>query len=150
MALAGVMIRTETRPNQPFRLLLTGEAGSWLPALQAIVGPRWVQPHRVASGDELLEAVRSQEVDAAVIDDQVGWAIDILRLLRTIRRLDARLPVVVVTSIRDRRRMQAMLELRAHSVLGHPVEFEQLVRQIHSMMVRLDRMLHDGPDEPRG
>ena len=143
------MVRTDTKPQTPFRLLLTGEANAWLPALEAIVGPRFIQPQRVTSDEELLDVVRDRRVDAAVLDDQVDWAVDVLRLLRLIRRMDARLPVVVVTSHRDRRRMQTMLELHAHSVLGHPVQLEQLLRQIHSMMTRLDEMLRHGLRGPR-
>ena len=146
---AGRMVRTETQSPKPFRLLLTGESNAWLPALEAIVGPRFIQPQRVTSDEELLDVVRDRRVDAAVLDDEVDWAVDVLRLLRLIRRMDARLPVVVVTSHRDRRRMQTMLELHAHSVLGHPVQLEQLLRQIHSMMTRLDQMLRHGLRGPR-
>ena len=142
-----MMVETQSQPSRPFRLVVTGEAGSWLPALEAIVGPQWIEPQPVSSDRELMQVVETRQADAAVLDDEVDWALDILRILRMIRRVDAALPVVVVTQHRDHRRLQAMLELKAHSVVGHPLGFEQLLRQIHGMMVRMDRMLREGLGE---
>lgn len=144
------MVTANKNPQAPFRLVVTGEAESWLPALEQVVGWKVLEPHRVDDGDELIEVVKYHRADAAVLDDQVAWGVDILGILRMIRRLDARLPVVVVTSHRDRRWLQAALELRAYSVLARPLEFEALLRQIHGMMLRLSGMLHDsgGPFGP--
>ena len=139
-----MMVETQRQQEKPFRLIVTGEANAWLPALETIVGPRWIAPHRVNNDRELLDVVEARQADAAVLDDQVDWALDILRILRLIRRLDTTLPVVVVTHHRDRRRLQAMLELRAYSVVGHPLELEQLLRQIHGMMLQMNRMLREG------
>jgi len=139
------MVETQHKPVKPVRLAVTGESRSWLPALEAIVGPAGILPRHVGSDQELLDVVQAKQVDAAVLDDSVDWALDVLRALRLIRRMNARLPVVVVTGHRDRQHLQAMLELRAHSVLGRPVELEQLLRQIQGMMTRLNRMLREGP-----
>jgi len=138
------VVETRYKPGGPFRLAVTGESRSWLPAVARLVGPRWVQPRPVDSDEGLIELVHDHEADAVVLDDEVPWSADVIRLLRIIRRLDARLPVVVVTGQRDRHVLQAMLDLRAYSVLGRPVELEQLLRQIHGMMVRLDRVLRSG------
>jgi len=142
---ASAMVETQPKLSQPFRLIVTGESRSWLQALDAIVGPRWVAPCQVNSDRELLDVVQGQQADAVVLDDAVEWALDVLRILRLIRRADARLPVVVVTRHRDRQHLQAMLDLRAYSVLGRPVELEQLLRQIHGMMLQMNRMLREGP-----
>jgi len=127
--------------DRPFNLVVTGEAESWLPALDKIVGRRWLVTHRVSSDDELLEAVQTREVDAAVLDDAAQWSLDILKLLRMIRRLDAVLPVVVITGRCDRRWLEDALRLAVFSVISRPLELEELLRQIQRMMVRLDRML---------
>jgi len=127
--------------DRPFNLVVTGEAESWLPALDKIVGRRWLVTHRVSSDDELLEAVQTREVDAAVLDDAAQWSLDILKLLRMIRRLDAVLPVVVITGRCDRRWLEDALRLAVFSVISRPLELEELLRQIQRMMIRLDRML---------
>ena len=61
-----------------------------------------------------------------------------------IRRLDAVLPVVVLTTRRDRRWLEHALRLAAFSVVVKPLELEELLRQIQRMMVRMDAMLHRG------
>ena len=147
----GVMAIARHQTERPFRLVVTGEAESWLPALAQLISPKYVQPHKVSGDDELISIVRARQADAAVLDDQVDWGLDVLRLLRTIRRLDAQLPVVVVTGHRDRRYLQSALELRAYSVVARPLALEQLLQQIHGMMIHLERTLRMGrPPRPTG
>jgi DNA-binding NtrC family response regulator len=139
------MVATLNKARQPFNLVVTGEAEAWLPALKQIVGPRWLTTHRVKGDEELLEVVEAGVADAAVLDDAVGWHLDVLQLLRMIRRLDAMLPVVVITGRRDRRWLEDALRLAAFSVVARPLQLEELLRQIRRMMVRLDRALREGP-----
>jgi len=65
-----------------------------------------------------------------------------------IRRVNAVLPVVVVTSRSDRRLLQEALRLTAFSVVTRPLALEELLRQIHRMMIHLDQMLRQGDVEP--
>lgn len=109
-----------------------------------LIGPKYVQPYMVNGDEELIGIVKARQADAAVLDDQVDWGLDVLRMLRMIRRLDAQLPVVVVTGHRDRRYLQSALELRAYSVVARPLALEQLIRQIHGMMAQMERMLRTG------
>ena len=141
------MVATLNQRRSPFGLLVTGEAVSWLPALEQIVGPEWLVPYRVRNDGELLDVVRSGLADAAVLDDEAEWLLDALQLLRMIRRLDAVLPVVVVTSRRDRRWLEHALRLTAFSVVAKPLEREELLRQIQRMMFRIDEMLRNGPED---
>jgi len=126
---------------EPLELVVTGQAVSWLPALRQIVGPQWLRARNVRSDHELLEVVRSGQADAAVLDDESLWDLDVLPMLRMIRRLDANLPVVVVTDHTDRQWLENALRLAAFSVVVKPLELEELLRQIHGIMLRLARML---------
>ena len=135
------MVATLKEQKDPFGLVVTGEAESWLPALEIIVGPDVLVPYKVNSDSELLDVVQSGLADAAVIDDEAKWTVDVLQLLRMIRRLDASLPVVVVTARRDRRLLEDALRLAAFSVVVKPLELEELLRQIQRIMVRLDQLL---------
>lgn len=121
-----------------------------MPALGKIIGPRWLRPRRVRSDHELLEVVRAKAADAAVLDDTGDWDIDVLRLLRMIRQLDAALPVVVVTEHTDRQWLENALRLAVYSVVVKPLELEELLRQVHGIMLKLNRMLHetDPPLQP--
>lgn len=137
------MVTTARRRRGPFSLVVTGEAEAWLPALEVIVGHDYLAPHRVDSGGELLDVVRSGQADAAVLDDQTDWLEDVLQLLRMVRRVDAALPVVVVTAHRERRWLEDALGLAAFSVVNRPLALEELLRQIQRMMDRIDRTLRD-------
>jgi DNA-binding NtrC family response regulator len=139
------MVAARIHERLPFSLAVTGEAESWLPALELIISSRYLCPRRVHGDQELLEMVELGAVDAAVLDDSAEWELDVLQLLRMIRRLDAVLPVVVVTGRRDRHWLQDALRLAAFSVVTRPLELEELLRQIERMMRRLDDMLRGGP-----
>ena len=138
---------TALHPDRtPFSLLVTGEAESWLPALQQIVAPQYLVARRVENDRELLHVVEAGAADAAVLDDSADWVLDALRLLRMIRRVNHTLPVVVVTGRRDRHWLENALRLTAFSVVTRPLELEVLLRQIRRMMIRIDEMLRrDGP-----
>ncbi len=138
------MVLARNNSSLPLHLVVTGESVGWLPALQQIVGPQFLQTRRVRSDQELLDVVRSGKADAAVLDDESPWDIDVLRMLRQVRQLNQELPVVVVTSHTDRQWLELALQLRAYSVIGKPVNFESLLRQIHGMMMRISRWIQEG------
>ena len=127
--------------DQPLSLVVTGEAESWLPALEQIVGPHLLQAYQARDKTDLLDAVKSGVADAAVLDDATNWDVSVLQLLRMIRRLDRRLPVAIVTTHTDRRWLEDALRLAAFSVMTKPLQLESLLQQIQRMMFRLDQML---------
>ena len=137
------MVAALNERKSPFGLVVTGEAESWRPVIEQLIGPQWVTTLTVNSRNELLEVVRAGVVDAAVLDDTAGFGIEALQMLRMIRRLDAMLPVVIVTEHTERRWLEDALRLAAFSVVSRPLELEELLRQIQRMMIRLDQMLHE-------
>jgi DNA-binding NtrC family response regulator len=141
------MVATLNERKHPFGLVVTGEAEVWQDALQQIVGPEWLRTYQVRCGNELLQVVKSGVADAAVLDDRAHLGLDVMHILRMIRRVDSALPVVVVTTGVDRRTLENALRLTAFSVVARPLELEELLRQIRRMMVRLDQMLRYGLDE---
>lgn len=137
-----------TRGREPFSLVVSGEAESWLPSLRKIVGPQYLRAYHVDSDGQLLQVVGAGLADAAVLDEAAGWSVDVIHLLRMVRRVNALLPVVVVTSRSDRRLLEEALRLAAFSVVTRPLALEELLRQIHRMMLRLDQMFRQGGPEP--
>lgn len=121
----------------PFGLAISGEAGQYLNALRVIVGPKWLRAYRVDTDREVLQVVRAGVADALVLDED-AIEIDGLKLLRMIRRLDEALLVVLLTGRADRRRLEEALRLAAFSVVVKPLRLEEMLVQIHRMMVRLD------------
>lgn len=138
------MVAALNKTERPFSLVVTGEAENWRPVLDAIVGPRWLVTFEARNDREVLEVVRSGIADAAVLDDSAELGVEALQLLRMIRRLDAVLPVVVVTTEHPERRwLEDALRLAAFSVVTGPLELEELLRQIQRMMLRINQMLRE-------
>ncbi len=135
------MVTNSRQRMGPLGLVLTGEARSWQPALEEIVGPDLLRAYHVQSDRELIEVVQSGLVDAAVLDEDVKWQLDVLQMLRMIRRMDAVLPVVVLSRRRDRIWLEDALNLAAFSVVTKPLQLETLLRQVQLMMNRIDQML---------
>ena len=127
--------------DKPMKLVVTGEAESWLPALSQIVGSQWLLTRKVETDVELLEAISSGDIDAAVLDDQSDSELDLLMLLRMIRRVAPNIPVVIVTQNQDRRYLETALQLAVFSVVNKPLEFEDLLRQIYNIMMRLAKLI---------
>ena len=140
------MVATLNKRNMPLGLAVSGEAEAWLEALDLIVGPGCLATYKVNGEDELIEVVRAGLAHAAVLDEDVHWRLDVLQMLKMVHRLDATLPVVVVTRRQDRRWLESALRLAAFSVVCKPLEFEERLRQIQRSMVRLDAMLREDPD----
>jgi len=130
----------------PFGLVVTGEARSWQDALERIVGLDRLRTYQVQGGGELLEVVRAGLADAAVLADDAQHGMDAMHMLRLVRRLNVRLPVVIVTARTDRRWLEDALRLTAFSVVSQPLELEELLRQIWRMMARMDAMMRMRPE----
>jgi hypothetical protein len=64
------MVAVLNQHREPFHLVVTGEAESWLPALELIVGPDVLVPTMVSDDRELLDVVQAGKADAAVLDDE--------------------------------------------------------------------------------
>ncbi len=121
----------------PLGLVVNGEAGEYAEALAQIVGPRWIETYRVSSDGEVIGLVQSGLADAVVLDEAVA-EIDVMSLLRMIRRLNESLLVVLLARNPDSRRLEEALSLAAFSVVVKPLRLEELLVQIHRMMVRLN------------
>ena len=137
----------ELNQAEPFSLAVTGEAEDWLPLLDKLVGPSLLRPFYARDERDLLDIVQSGCVDAAVLDEELAWDVDVLSMLRMIRRVDIAIPVVVVTSRNDRRWLEDALRLAAFSILAKPLQLEPLLQQIWRMMEDFDQFFQQGPGE---
>ena len=138
-----VLTRRHRHRPGPFGLGVTGEGEQYLQALRLIVGPTWLRTYQVDSDREVLQLVRSGEADALLLDEE-AIAVDGLKLLRTIRRFNDSMLVVLLTEHTERRWLEEALRLAAFSVVIKPLRLEEMLVQIHRMMVRLDAVLR-GP-----
>ena len=121
----------------PFGLVVSGEAVEYVEVLRHIVGPRWLETYRASSDGEVLHLVREGVGHAVLLDDD-AIEVDTLKLLRSIRRLNQALLVVLLTGHTERRYLEEAMRLAAFSVVAKPLRLEELLVQIHRMMVRLE------------
>ena len=121
----------------PFGLVVSGEAGEYADALSQIVGPQLLMTYKVDSDGEVIHLVQAGLADAVVLDEAVA-EIDVLALLRMIHSLNEAMLVVLLTGVTDRLRLAEALRLAAFSVVTKPLRLEELLVQIHRMMVRID------------
>jgi DNA-binding NtrC family response regulator len=127
-------------------VVLTGEAEHWLPALEVFIGPKLLAPYRVDTDRELIKVVEAGVVDAAILDEETPRKIPVLQVLRMIRSVNTQIPVVLVTQSHGRRMLEDALRLAAFSVVGKPLQLEQLMRLLQRIMIRVERR----PDAPFG
>jgi len=132
-----VALDTGRERLDPFGLVVNGEAGEYVDALRMIVGSRWIQTFPARTDREVLELVRHDVPDAVFLDDEAIQA-DTLKLLRTIRRVNRATQVVLLTGRTDRRWLEDALRLAAFSVVIKPLRLEELLVQVHRMMVRMN------------
>jgi DNA-binding NtrC family response regulator len=124
----------------PLGLVVSGEAGEYIEALRLIVGPRWLATYPVRRDEEVLELAQMGVADGVVLDE-AATETNPLRLLRMIHRLNETMLVVILTRRSDRRLLEEALRLAAFSVVQKPLRLEELLFQIHRMMVRLEATL---------
>ena len=136
------MAASTHRPGEqrPVTLIVSGEARSQAGIIQQLLGPALVSMFNVADTGELLHVVQRRQVDGAVVDSEVGdGGEDLLKTLRIIRRIDAKLPVVLVASSLSRRFLEGALRLEAFSVVRKPMQREELLIQLRRIVERVAR-----------
>jgi DNA-binding NtrC family response regulator len=135
-----VAAAAQHRRRIPFTLAVSGEAGEYADVLAKIIGPSWLRTCRLGSDDEVLQLVQAGQADAVVLDEG-ATQLEVLQLLRMIRRLNQALLVVLLAGRPNRRWLEEALRLAAFSVVTKPLQLEELLVQIHRMMVRLELVL---------
>lgn len=137
-----VLTSRQSGSGEPFGLAVSGEGEQYVGALRMIVGPAWIRTLPVETDRDVLQVVQTGQADALLLDDE-AIDVDALKLLRTIRRMNQTVLVVLLTSHTERRWLEEALRLAAFSVVAKPLRLEEMLVQIHRMMVRLDAVLRN-------
>ena len=132
-----VLTTRHAEPTEPFGLAVSGEGEQYVQALRMIVGPTWLKTYPATNDRDVIELVGSGKADALLLDEE-AIDVDALKLLRTIRRMNQSVLVVLLTVHTERRWLEEALRLAAFSVVVKPLRLEEMLVQIHRMMVRLD------------
>ncbi|MHB2147750.1 response regulator [Calditrichota bacterium LG25] len=88
-----------------------------------------------ASGREALDVLQRQEVDI-VFSDLNMPEMDGVTLLKKIKASPAlnHLPVVIITSLKNKASEKALLREHARAVLGKPLKFTEVYHTLHDVL----------------
>ena len=122
------------------KLLIIDDERSVLSVFRGVFGKQSeVDLLTVASGQEAIEVVRSQEPDAAILDvllpDQAG-----LDVFAQIREIDPRLPVIFITGGGNSATAIEAMQMGALDYLTKPLDFAQ-VKEIVGKAFRIRRLM---------
>jgi CheY-like chemotaxis protein len=118
-----------------FTVLLADVQDPWHATVRQLLMPQGVRTVSVRSGREALEVIEQRQVHVAVLDadmPQLGG----LAVLKRIQGLPTAPPAILLAGQLSSHLLHEALGLRVFSVLGKPVDFNQLLDALARVMRR--------------
>jgi two-component system, response regulator len=122
--------------NRPVDILLVEDSDEDAElTLRTLAKQKLTKLHRVADGAEALEFLKNSPVPRVILLDLKLPKLNGLEVLKAIRTSEATksIPVVVLTSSKEDRDLQAAYELGVNSYIVKPVEFDKFVKAIETL-----------------
>lgn len=116
-------------------LLIVDDEASVREVLSEYFVGQGYQVETAASGPQALDAVRRHRPDLVLLDVRMP-GLDGVEVLRRLRELDARLPVVMVTANEDVALARSMLGIGAFDYVAKPFDFHYLDRVVAAALVQ--------------
>ena len=101
--------------------------------LAEILDTEGFAPLVVESGEEALQVCRSGRVLALIITDFKLPGLDGANLVRTLRREDVDVPVLLISAYTDQETIDTANAAGVNAVLAKPVDIPDLVRRVHEL-----------------
>lgn len=121
------------RPVQaPIRCLLVDDEVPFTDVLAKRLGRRRFQVTTALSGEKAIQALRKADFDVAILDLKLT-DMDGIEILKTFKKMDPDLPVVMLTGHGCEIAAEDGLRFGASSYLTKPCEFNDLVEAITSV-----------------
>ena len=118
-----------------FKLLLVDDEEDFRRATATALSRRGFTVTDAANGDEALEAIKHELPDVVILDLKMPGKSGI-ETLQEIRRIDADLPVIILTGHGDLEAAMAGIKLDIIDFLQKPVDMDRLSKHIHRLMDR--------------
>jgi CheY-like chemotaxis protein len=128
------MVQTSDQA-QRFTVLLADGQEPWNATVSQLLMPQGVRTVSVRSGREALAVMEQSQVHVAVLDadmPQLGG----LQVLKRLQALPAPPPAILLAKQLSTHLLHEALGLRVFSVLGKPVDFNQLLDALARVMRR--------------
>lgn len=118
-----------------FKLLLVDDEEDFRRATATALSRRGFTVTDAANGDEALEAIKHELPDVVILDLKMPGKSGI-ETLQEIRRIDADLPVIILTGHGDLEAAMAGIKLDIIDFLQKPVDMDRLSKHIHRLLDR--------------
>jgi CheY-like chemotaxis protein len=122
-------------PSNRFTVLMADVQDPWHATVRQLLLPQGVQTVSVRSGREALAVLEQRPVHVAVLDadmPQLGG----LQVLKRLQSLPSPPPAILLARQLSSHLLHEALGLRVFSVLGKPVDFNQLLDALARVMRR--------------
>lgn len=124
------MARDENdRTGSVIRLLLVDDEKGYVDVLSKRMSKRNIEVTPAHSGSEGIQALRKAEFDVAVLDLKME-DMDGIEVLRVLKKMDPRLPVIMLTGHGSEKAAREGMEFGAFDYLTKPCDLEELIEKI--------------------
>ena len=121
----------ESKNSAPINLLLIDDEQEFVNVLAKRLAKRNILTTKAYSGKEGIHALRDRHFDVAVLDLKMG-DIDGIEVLKILKIMDPRMPVIMLTGHGSQEAAHNGLEAGAFDYLTKPYDLPELVKKIFS------------------
>jgi DNA-binding response OmpR family regulator len=133
-------------PASPGRLLIVDDEEPVREVLGEYFSGQGYQVETAGSGAEALERVQRRRPDLVLLDVRMP-GLDGVEVLKRLREVDGRLPVVMITANEDEALARSMLSIGAFDYVAKPFDFGHLDRVVAAALVQTVTAADGGPAE---
>lgn len=120
--------------SQPLKLLLVDDEIGYVEILSKRMSKHGIKATAAFSGAEAIRAMRGECFDAAVLDLKME-DMDGIEVLKILRKMDSRMPVIMLTGHGSERAARDGIKYGAIDYLTKPCDFEELVSKIKAVAI---------------
>jgi CheY-like chemotaxis protein len=125
----------QSNPTHRLTVLLAEQADVWATTVQKLLAPQGVQTIAVHTGREALRLIETGSIHVAVLD-QTMPQMSGLAVVKRMRELPDAPPAILLADHLTNHLLHEALGLRVFSVLGKPVDPNQLLDSLARVMKR--------------
>lgn len=115
--------------SEPLKLLMVDDEIGYVEILTKRMSKRGIEVTAAYSGTDAIRAMRGRYFDAAVLDLKME-DMDGIEILKILRKMDAQMPVIMLTGHGSERAARDGIKYGAFDYLTKPCNFDELVAKI--------------------
>jgi DNA-binding NtrC family response regulator len=125
----------QTNPANRLTVLLADQADQWSSTLRKMLEPQGVFTIGVPTGREALRLIEGGSIHVAVLDQRLPQMTG-MQVIKRMRDLPASPPAILLADHLSNQLLHEALNLQVFSVVGKPVDFNQLLDSLARVLKR--------------